>query len=652
MLKSDVLSQLKQLKSDIKASRNLATGTVKGTGQKFGFVTLDETGKDIYLPPDEMQKVIPGDKVEVEIKKDAKNKNMAVLERLIKSEVKTFCGKYVTKGSAHFVEPDLPGMSRWIFIPPPKRKKAKAKDYVLCKVTQHPFKSGKAQAAILEVIGEENDANIEWNYAIAKHQINESWSPEIETELEQYSEEKLASVKAGRVDLSAIPFVTIDAKSTTDMDDALWAEATESGWNIKVAIADPAALIARDSAIEQEAIKRGSSIYFPGKQVSMLPTKLSSDLCSLVEGKERLAKVMSLNIAQDGAINDFEIVEAVVCSKKKASYAEVAAFLDDAKTLEGDDEAITASLTQLDAATNAILGWRQSNALIHEDRDEFFIELNEARKIEKIHKKQSTRAHKIVEECMIATNRCVAEYLAKADVPSLFIQHEGVRSDRLEPLNQLLTERLSDEAAALDSLDGFVSNLKALSGNSEYQDIKLLIMRQLEKSHSTLKAGPHFGMGLPAYTTFTSPLRKANDYLIHQQISALIKQQAANALDEKQLAALEDAWQAGRSAVNDVEQWLKCQYMQSQKDYFDATVLRIFASGFQVRLSDNGIEGFVSTKEMEGKYSFHQDILQLKGKAASFQLDQAVQVKLKQIDWTRKQMQFEVKLPETAEEQS
>jgi ribonuclease R len=152
MLKLDTLNKLNQLKTDIKSSRNIENGTVKGSAHKFGFVTLD-SGKDLYLPPDEMQKVLPGDRVEVEIIKDAKKKKMAKIERLLESSTNVFCGKYVTKGKTHFVEPDIPGLSRWLFIPPQKRKNAKAQDLVKCRITQHPFKTGNAQASVIEILG-------------------------------------------------------------------------------------------------------------------------------------------------------------------------------------------------------------------------------------------------------------------------------------------------------------------------------------------------------------------------------------------------------------------------------------------------------------------------------------------------------------------
>lgn len=654
MLKLDTLNQLKQLKSEIKASRNIENGTVKGSAFKYGFVTLD-IGKDVYLPPDEMLKVLPGDRVEVEIVKDAKKKKMAKIERLLESPTKVFCGKYVTKGKTHFVEPDVPGLNRWVFIPPQKRKNAKARDLVKCRLTQHPFHSGKAQASIIEILGSEQDVGIETRYACSKYEIDSSWNEQVEAQLATMDESSIAARKAGREDLTALPFVTIDAKSTIDMDDALYAVKNDKGWSLSVAIADPCALIAPDSAIEKAALQRAISVYFPGKQIPMLPEKLAGDLCSLVEGKERLVKVMTIQVMTDGELGDYSLVDAVISSRRKMSYVEVSGHLHaegsnaDKKRAETESdqaevgETLNGVLICLHALTEALFQWRKKHLLLHTERSEFYLELNEQQKISAIKAKTPTLAHKIVEESMVAANRCVAELLAKSDQPSLYITHQGLRRDRLESIQKVINEQVKAcEQADLSSLEGFMQVMRTVSESDTLSPYHRILTRQLEKSSLGSAPAPHFGMGLAQYTTFTSPLRKANDYLIHRQLGSKAQGHEVKAIDVKLLSKLAAKWQQVKGAVYDVEQWLKCQFMAKNKAVHQASILRIFSSGFQVRIIENGIEGFVSTKEMAGKYSFNQDLLTLTGKELSFALDQVVNVRIKQIDWSRKQIQFEL----------
>lgn len=632
-----MLHQLKQLKQDIKESRNLMEGTVKGSPNKFGFVSLD-SGKDVYLPAEEMEKVLPGDRIEIEIVKDSKNKKVAKIERFISSPTKYFTGKYITKGKTHFIEPDIHGMNRWFFVPPQKRKNAQNKDLVKCRITQHPFKNGNAQAAVLEVVGQENDIGIEFNYACKKHDIRKMWPTDIEQELTQLSEESVATIGSSRTDLSELNFVTIDAHSTVDIDDAIYVEKTGTGWELSVAIADPSALIPKGSEIEKEALKRASSLYFPGQHVSMLPEKIAGDLCSLKEGVQRLAKVVQIDVSESGDLVDYKITEALIKSHKKLSYSELSQHYENASPDINDD--LKAMLAELKALTDALLSSRKKNCLVQADRKEFYFELDEKQKIADIKVKTLTPAHKVVEEAMVATNRCIADFLAKQALPSIFVTHQGLRSDRLDIVDKVLTESLPNyQAGEVGQLSGFIKTVQQASSSDELKPLHLLVSRQLDKSLLSSEAKPHFGMGLEQYTTFTSPLRKAQDYLVHRQISALLNNKK-EPIDSNKLTKLSEATQAIRNAVNDAEQWLKCQFIAKKADIFEASVLRVFSTGFQVKLLDNGIEGFISTKEMEGKYSFNQERMVITNKGQSFELDQIIKVQLKQIDWTRKQIQF------------
>lgn len=635
MLKSDALSQLKQLKQDIKASRNLHEGVVKGTTNKFGFVTLD-SGKDVFLPADEMAKVLPGDRIEVEVKKEPKNKVYALIERLIDSPTKEFFGKYITKGSAHFIEPDIAGMNQWFFVPPNKRKGANAKEYVRCKLTQHPFKAGKAQAAVLEVIGAENAPAIEWDYAIAKHGLAQAWSAQAEQELEQITEASIADAPE-RSDLTALAFVTIDSASTTDMDDALWAEAkADGGWTLKVAIADPQALIPAGSALEKEALARASSAYFPGRVISMLPAKLSSELGSLQPQQTRLAKVLTLDIAADGAVADLTIVNARVCSSAKLSYHDASKLIAGEEVAQANEQReLLQTLASLSAQLDA---WRQANALSYEPKPEFYLELNEQHKIKQILPKEQTAAHKVVEACMVAANMAVANLLAAAEVDSIFVNNAGVRQDRRDIFAGLIKDKLGEEPV-LDDLSAYTELVAKLKTDAN-KPLFTLLSRQLEKSKLAARAQGHFAMGLPAYTTFTSPLRKASDYLLHKQVDQFLASGKWQPIAQAQLEAIELQGQAVRNASYDIEQWLKCQFMNKSDTQLEAEVLRVFASGCQVRLKANGIEGFISARELEGKYSFDQAMMTLKGADYSFELEQSLFVDFKQVDWKRKQIQF------------
>ena len=637
MLKLDALDQLKQLKSDIKASRNLQFGRVKGTGQKFGFVSLD-SGRDVFLPPNEMLRALPGDRVEVEIKKDDRNKTFAQIERLVESTNKEFFGKYVTKGSAHFAEADFDGSTRWIFIPPNKRGKAKAGDLLKCKLAQHPIKSGKPQAHIVENLGNESVAGIEWTYSLAKHHIGETWSKPAESELAALTEERVEELCSQRTDLSEKPFFTIDGERTRDMDDALCIESNGAGWTLFVAIADPEALISSAPELEEQILQRGASMYAPAKTVPMLPERLSSDLCSLVEGKKRLAKVFQIEVSENGELGKFELTQATICSVQKLSYAQ-------ASDAENQDvaEPVGSQLVLLKELAETALAWRKKNACVQQGKTEFFLELNEAQKIESINPRPVHVAHRWVEECMLLANRCAALYLAEHAESSLYIGHAGARADRIESLQQVFSEELESlSGLTITELPDFKKLMQTLDSDDSLAELKQLLLRQLERAEFKTTPAPHFGLGFDVYTTVTSPLRKANDYLVHKQLRQILTNEAVSAIDKKTIQVIDDKQDDIRKAVFDIEQWLKCEYMLRQKDVFDAEVVRVFTTGVQLRLKCNGIEGVISTRDIDGKCSFNLDRMQLKTPIGEFKLLQEVKVKTKRVDWSKKQIQFEL----------
>jgi len=632
MLKLDALTQLKQLKSDIKASRDLQLGRVKGTGQKFGFVSLD-SGRDVFLPPTEMLKVLPGDRIEVEIKKDDKNKTFAQVERLIESTNKVFFGKYVSKGPACFAEADFDGNARWIFIPPNKRGKAKVGDLLKCKLVQHPIKNGKPQAHILDNLGNEKEPGIEWTYSLAKHDVAETWGEKAQAQLAALDESALEPLMAARKDMTDKAFFTVDGERTTDMDDALLIEATDDGWLLQVAIADPEALVSTAPVLESDAIKRAGSLYAPGKVVAMLPEKISSDLCSLVEGKKRLAKVFSLNITSSGDVVSSEIELATICSQQKLSYAQAS---DNSDTVKPE---IAAQLPLLESLAGALLEWRKNNSNVQTSRNEFYLELNAEQKIEAIKPKVSLPAHAWVEECMLVVNRSAANFLAKQSEHSLFIHHSGVRSDRVEALQKVLREKvpaLND--VDLATLEGFTQAMKRLQESEELSSLKQVLLRQLDRTELTTEPLPHFGLGFDCYTTISSPLRKANDYLLHKQLRELLSNETVNAPTAKMIESLEEKQGEIRKAVYDIEQALKCEFIERQSGEFDAEVVRVFTTGMQVRLLDNGIEGTVLSRDIEGKCSFNQDLMQLKTSVGEFCLGKTIKVALKRVDWSKKQI--------------
>ncbi|WP_339780754.1 VacB/RNase II family 3'-5' exoribonuclease [uncultured Marinobacter sp.] len=646
MLNADALNQLRQLKSDIEESKVVSPGTVKATNGRFGFVALDE-GRDVFLPPEEMQKVLPGDRVNVIEQEVDKGKTQGVVDELIESRLSTFVGRYLVKGKGHFVVPETPGINRWIFIPPKERMNAQPDDYLYCCIHKHPIHDGKGQAKVLRVIGKAGDAGIERALTLATFDLADAWPASVVQQAENLDEAAIEALAAGREDRTDRAYVTIDSPATQDMDDALLAEPNATGWALSIAIADPSAVIGPESAAEQEAFNRATAIYFPGDPLPMLPDTISTRLCSLMPEVKRLVLVCDLQVNNDGTLGDYSFHQAVISSRAKLSYDLVSNLIEgrgdeDIKALP---DAVANSLDQLHQAATALRKWRNEHALLSGDRPEFRLRLDENRRIRSIEPSVQNEAHRLVEECMVAANRCAADFLAKQ--PSgLFIQHPGLRDDRADNIRALI-EGYAPHLADIDATkpEGFKALMKQTTDLDAELPVKAVLSRQLARAELAFTAAPHQGMGLNAYTTFTSPLRKYSDLYVHRVIKAALWDTPMKALSSDQLSALQSTQFKARQAANSLETWLKSDFAKTLgEEPMDGVISRTIPAGFFVRLEANGLEGFVSCKDLNGKYSFDPVTLRLvhNKNGRIFQLNQAVKVSFSGVEEERRQINFKL----------
>jgi len=645
MLNADALNQLRQLKSEIRERKVVYSGTIKATSGRFGFAALDE-GRDVFLPPEEMQKVLPGDRVNITEREVEKGKTQGVIDELLETRLSTFVGRYLVRGKGHFVAPDTPGLNRWIFVPPQERNGAEEGDYVYCRIHRHPFRDGKGQARVLRVIGKDTDPGIERALTLASFDLADSWPQPVLEQAGALSEDTLKSLFAGREDRRDRPYVTIDSPGTQDMDDALMATPNATGWTLSIAIADPTAVIEPGSPAETEAFRRATAIYFPGEPLPMLPEAISTRLCSLMPDTDRLALICDLQVNNDGSLGEYRFSQAVIRSRGKLSYDLVAHLIegredDEIKALP---EAVANSLDQLHQAATALRRWRAEHALLSAERAEYRLRLDENKRIRQIEPAIQNEAHRLVEECMVAANRCAADFLRRQE-RGLFIRHPGLREDRADNIRKLL-EAHAPHLAELDahSAEGFRTLMKQTETLESDVPVKAILSRQLARTELGFRAAPHQGMGLEAYTTFTSPLRKFSDFYVHRLLKSILWNAPLRPLDKQQLQTLQAAQLRARQAANALETWLKSDYAKSlaTDQPMAGSISRTSPSGFFVRLDSNGLEGFVSCRDLQGKYRFDPVTLRLihNKNGQIFQLEQRVKVTIAGVDEARRQINF------------
>jgi VacB/RNase II family 3'-5' exoribonuclease len=628
MLNQDTLSQLKGLKSQMEAEKERAEAVIKGTQARYGFAVLDD-GREIFIPPDEMLKAFPDDRVQVCIRPTKDNKTIADIEKLVDSPLVDFTGRCVRKGKAVFVEPDLPQLNRWLFIPPHARNGVKEGDYVRCAILRHPIRDGKPQAKVLSVVGDSNTPGIENLYSMAKYRLAAEWGSTSKKELA----ECLATCKPmeteKRRDLTDLEFVTIDAAKTQDIDDALYAEISSDGWTLFVAIADPTAYVAPGSGLYNDVAARGTSVYFHGDVLPMLPEELSQDTCALSEGADRPALVCKIAVADNGEVGDFEFIEATVRSRAKLSYYAVDRYLN------GQYDELMSHATPLEAlyqVYRALRGHREQNGLVMEDRRDFRWIMNDAKQIESIEPYEKLLSQKLVEESMIAANRCAARFLVQHQASGPFVAHRGFRADRLDEARKFFTMH-APELTEQDptTVAGYREIMRGLSAPEQTLPLRTMVNRLMTRAELCNESAPHMGMALEQYTNCTSPLRKYVDFLVHLQIKSVLHGNEANLVDPQTLADLAKRLATIRSATQEAERWLASKYLARQTAAsegitFKARIMHVNSSGFNARLDDNGLEGFVDLRKDPEKFSYDKWTASLTSTTRRFALDNTVEV--------------------------
>ncbi|RYY76098.1 MAG: VacB/RNase II family 3'-5' exoribonuclease [Gammaproteobacteria bacterium] len=663
MLNNTALQQLAQLKTNLVAQKDIAQGVVRSTTKRFGFVCLDD-GREAFLDPEQMLRVLPDDRVEVEITTNSKEQLEAKIEKLLSSSLTEFVGRYVNKGTNFFVEPDIYNFNRWLFVPPQDRKDLNVDEFVRCTIARHPFSDGKAQVKIIARLGKADEPGIENRYTLAKFQLPNELPAPAQNQASSINWSPLVFDK-GELDLTHLPFVTIDSENTRDMDDAIFITTNDNGWELITAIADPSKQIDFDSPLEVAARERASTMYLLGQSITMLPAELSHDTYSLVPEKKRPALICKMQISTAGEVKEYEFFEAQIRSQYKLSYQAVADDANGVKTLKDagfnvSDE-VKSMLNTLRAFSLKRTEYRLQHALVMDDKPDYFFILNDQKKIDHVDKRDRNIAHRMIEEAMLVTNICAGELFVKNPGYGIFSTHVGFRPERLNDAINLISEDRPDLIAAgltandLTKLDKFQTLFKDLRINSKIDSpdynsknaqLLSLLQRMLQAGSLSFDPIPHFGLGFNAYAMITSPIRRYNDFYNHLAIKRILRGEPAQEVDSTSLAnQLQEQLNQGRQACRYLELWLQCQFMTQQLDTLHTgTIGLVNSNGIGVRLDDLGIEGYAMLAPRDGnvKAQFDSRRLSLTIEGKTYRLDEKVNVLVKEVDVAKRKIAFDV----------
>ncbi len=631
--------------------QDLIAGRVIGHPDGYGFVKPDDGGDDVYLYPRQMRGLFHNDRVVVRITgRDRRGLEGSVVE-VLERNTSTVVGRFYQEGGVGFVVPDNKRLTHDVVIPSDRIAGSRQGQIVVAEITDQPTDRTQPIGKILEVVGDHMAPGMETDIAIRTHDVPAHWPDAVLTEIADLAAEVPAEAKQGRTDLRRVPLVTIDGADARDFDDAVFCESYPKGFKLLVCIADVSTYVVPETALDAEARNRGNSVYFPDRVVPMLPEVLSNGLCSLNPDVDRLCMASELYVSPEGRLTRVRFFEAVMRSHARLTYDEVAAMLEGDPALSDRYAHLLPHLNELYNLYRALHGARAQRGAIDFDTTETYFEFNEQGRIGSIRPLVRNDAHRIIEECMLAANVATARLFERKKMPALFRIHETPKEEKLGDLRQFLAElalRLpgGDKPTAKD----YATLLDAVQERPDRHLVQTVLLRSMQQAMYSSQNLGHFGLAYPAYTHFTSPIRRYPDLVVHRAIKHLLAGGTAADFDYSQadLQGIAEhcsvTERRADDATRDAVAWLKCEYMQDKiGEEFDGIITSVNHYGIFVELEDIYVDGLVHITALDNDF-YHFDPVghRLTGKRTGmvYRLGDAVRIQVAAVNLDDRKIDF------------
>lgn len=651
---------------------DLVRGRVIGHPDGFGFLVPDDGSDDLFLSPRQMRSLFHGDRAVARVTGlDHRGRREGAIVEVLERNTHRVVGRFYCENDVSFVVPDSKRITQNVSIPPDMRGGARQEQIVTVDITEQPTFRSPPIGRVSEVLGDHMAPGMEIDIAIRSHDLPLVWPAGVQDEIADLHPEVLEAHKKGREDLRDLPLVTIDGADSRDFDDAVFCERKAKGWRLLVAIADVSHYVEHGTALDREAQARGNSVYFPERVIPMLPEILSNGLCSLNPRVDRLCMVCEMYISDDGRITRSRFMEGLMRSHARLTYDQVAKVIverdrDERKRLGG----LVPHLEELHRLYKVLRKERTKRGAIDFETTETRIVFGPDRKIERIMPVERNDAHKLIEECMIAANVASARFLAKHKMPTLYRVHEGPKPEKLEALRTLLGELgLSLRGGDKPEPQHYAELLATIQKRPDAHLIQTVMLRSLSQARYAPENTGHFGLALPQYLHFTSPIRRYPDLLVHRAIRHVLRSSADKGLLKRALGRMfsggpvvsfrytvADMQALGEGcsmterradeATRDAIDWLKCEFMLDKVgEEFVGIISGVTSFGIFVELADIYVEGLVHVATLKNDY-YHFDPAghRLRGERSgtTYRLADRVTVKVMRVDLDERKIDFEL----------
>ncbi|HRC73138.1 MAG TPA: ribonuclease R [Candidatus Competibacter sp.] len=645
------------------AKMNLIPGRVIGHPEGHGFLIPDAGGDNLFLSPRQMRKLLHGDRAVARvIGVDYRGRREGAVVEVLERNTETVVGRFCEERGAFFIVPDNKRINQDIMVPADGRGEARAGQIVIAELIEQPSSQSRPLGRIKEVLGEHMAPGMEVRIAIASHGIPVDWPEAVSGEVGHYGETVPASALKGRWDLRDTPLVTIDGITARDFDDAVYGERRGANWRLLVAIADVSWYVRPGTALDQEARKRGNSVYFPDRAIPMLPEALSNGLCSLNPAVDRLCMVCEMTFNAEGRLIRSRFAEAVMRSHARLTYDTAAALVAERDPhLRKEYAALVPHLDRLHELYQVLRAAREQRGAMDFDTQETVIEYGSDRKIERILPTERNDAHRLIEECMIAANVAAARFLQRHKIPGLYRIHEGPTEDRLNKLRAFLGELgLGLSGGEKPTPRDYTRVLERVKDRPDAHLIQTVMLRSLaQATYSPGNAG-HFGLALDAYAHFTSPIRRYPDLQVHRAIRHILSggKPADFPYSHADLIGLGEhcsmTERRADEATRDAVEWLKCEFMLDKiGQLYDGVITGVTGFGLFVELSGVYVEGLIHVTALRNDYyQFDPVGHRLRGERSGqvYRLGDSLRVRVVRVDLDERKIDFELADSERREE--
>ncbi len=658
----------------------LLSGRVVAHRDGFGFFEPEDGSESLYLHDRQMRKVYHGDRVLVAAmppSRASRQKREARIVEVLERKVERLIGRLREQAGINFVTPEDDRFQHDVLVPDAGLNGAKFGQYVVVQIDSHPAHNRQPVGHVVDIVGAASDPGIEVQVAVRAHDLPYEFSDAALAQASACGDEIDPNVASTRLDLRELPFVTIDGADARDFDDAVCAVPRgKSGWTLWVAIADVGHYVTEGSPLDQEAIQRGTSVYFPSEVIPMLPESLSNGLCSLNPKVDRLALAVSLDIASTGRVSKYRFHEVVFRSKARLTYQQVQDALDAVGASDLDHKGLIRELTesrhfespdvgenigQLFSLYRMLRMAREDRGALDFDSVEPKFSFDERGKIQGVSPAVRLETHKLIEECMLAANVAAARCLKKFKLPTLYRIHEGPSDERLAALRQFLGSMGLGLGGGEKPEPGDYQNLlEQAHQRPDFALIQAMILRSMQQA----KYAPdpdigHFGLSYDHYTHFTSPIRRYPDLTVHRLLKRIIQtgaQDDASHLvrdglpDMARMVALGEhcsmTERRADEASRDVGQWLKCQFMREKLgEEFQGTITGVAGFGLFILLDELFVEGMVHVTQLPPDYwvfSETQHTLTGERTRQVYRLADSVRVSVARVDLEARRIDFAI----------